>query len=79
MTHVVLRKAKTDSAPGAYEFIVDGVDMTPHTLREGFRIELSEDYFQPARIHCTIAADTLEADLPDAVLEAVRAEEEDVA
>lgn len=73
MTHVVLKQHE-----GKIEFLVDGVDMTKHTYTEGFRIEFGEDLGFPVRVHCIIAADSLDAEwggsLPASVVDAPRTE-----
>ncbi|HET7689335.1 MAG TPA: hypothetical protein VFK41_03085 [Nocardioidaceae bacterium] len=71
MTHVVLKKHPN----GTVEFVVDGVDLSAHAFTQGFRIELGDETGHPAKVHCIIAADSLDAELtgiPPAVADAPR-------
>ena len=66
MTHVSIK-----SAPGgAYQLIVDGVDLSMHVLA-GVSVELPEELGQPALVRLVVPADTVEVDLPDALAQAV--------
>lgn len=69
MTHVTLNRTKG----GGHRLVVDGFDMSMHVLAEGFRVEVSDDPARPDLVHLVIAADTIEADLPDSVISAVKA------
>ena len=66
MTHVSIK-----SVPGgAYQLIVDGVDLSTHVLA-GASVELPEALGQPALVHLVVPADTVELDLPDALAQAI--------
>lgn len=68
MTHVEL---KTSSA--GTSLVVDGVEITPHVLHEGFSITPAED--GKLLVSLTIAADAVDADLPNAIVQALQATE----
>lgn len=70
-TSIVIRKT---SAYPTYELIVDGVDMTNKVLIEGFAVDL-----QAGTVTLVVAADELEIDLPDVVVNALRHGEDDEA
>lgn len=65
MAHVQI----ASEADGGYVVTVDGVDISHAVLAEGFNVEFETT---PARLHMTVLAETLEVDLPDAVLDALR-------
>lgn len=68
MTHIQYRR----DHQGRGTLAVDGFDLTPHALAKGFEIEIPEDLAQQAVVRVTLVADTLDVDLPDAVVEALR-------
>lgn len=69
MAHVQIHQ----NSDGSGRVLVDGVDLSMHILADGFRIEnLGGGKTDPARVHMTVVADTLDVDLPEAVIEAVR-------
>lgn len=78
MAHVILRagSAATNGRPA--ELIVDGQDITEHVLHEGFEIGVTESEPPAAQFYMQIRinVETLEADLPDAVIEALGEESE---
>ena len=73
MTHVMLSR----NSNGTHTLLVDGIDLSMHVINEGFRVEVAEAIDQPDRVHMVIAADTLEADLPESVITAIRCEADD--
>lgn len=76
MSHVQIRQAH----PGVYQCIVDGRDMTRDILAGTLSVEFPQDSeFDVARVTITLAADTLDIDMPDAILEALRDTEDQVA
>lgn len=60
---------------GVTEVIVDGVNMTRDIMVAGFGVTFPESEFDVARVHMVVAADTLEMDLPESVIEALRVQE----
>lgn len=78
MAHVQFRTGSAVTNGHESELIVDGVDITTHVLAEGFSISESDDPDPLARewvVKLTLAADTLDVDLPDAVLAVTREEQ----
>lgn len=69
MAHV-----KISSKQGVGHIEVDGVDLSMAVLRAGFRVEFDTagDFGHP-EVHMIVAAETLEMDLPDAVVKPLRA------
>jgi hypothetical protein len=57
---------------GCLQIIVDGHDLSNDVLVEGFHIETPNDPDGFAQVHVVIAADTLEVELPEAVVNALR-------
>jgi len=55
--------------------IVDGVEIAASVLHEGFEVEFGDAEAREAKVRLTIRASTLDLDLPDAVLDAIRAAE----
>jgi hypothetical protein len=54
--------------------IVDGVDMAEHILADGFSINCPPGPSEEWSVTMTVCAESLDVDLPDAVLDAVRSE-----
>lgn len=75
MAHVQIRSG--DNGPMTLKVIVDGVDLTDHVYTEGFGlVQVGEDpEFRAWGVRMVIAAETLDVDLPDAVVQALRASE----
>lgn len=68
MAHIKLGLAEA----GKYELLVDGVDLSLSVMAEGFGI----DFTGPVPVvMMQLAADALEMDLPEAVVEAICAGE----
>lgn len=74
MTHVQFSNSPGD--PERFKIVVDGVDLSMAVLRRGFRIETTEDDFAPPSVTMIVGADVLEVDLPEAVIVALREQEE---
>lgn len=64
---------------GKVKVIVDGADITGSVLAEGFGVTLDDLGRQPALVHLTLMPKSLELDLPDALLDALRFDGEEVA
>jgi len=62
------------NADGGHFVEVDGVDFSAKVLAEGFGVEFANDPAVPDRVHMIIAADVLDIELPNAVVDALRAE-----
>ena len=64
---------ETDAA----QVLIDGVDVAPYILREGFRIEPDPDQMNGWRISMQVAAMEVEFDdLPDVLIDAIQAKPE---
>lgn len=70
MTHIKI--TKSGSKPARLE--VDGVDWSGKVYAEGFKIDVPEDFAQPATVTVVMPVDELEIDLPDAKLRKLRRE-----
>ena len=69
MSHVEIKKV--DGHPPV--LLVDGVNLSNSVLADGFKIEFADDRDRfAAYVHMTVAAEVLDADLPDSVLVAIR-------
>lgn len=72
MTHVQLRNHPDGgSAPGVFQLLVDGVDLSRAVLAGSVTIETPVGFTECARVTMTVAADTLDVDLPASVIEAL--------
>lgn len=62
----------TPGDDGGYSTMLDGFDLTPYLLREGFSIRPESDASFPdrMRVTMTISVDKLDVDLPDALVDA---------
>lgn len=69
MAHVQIRP----NGRGAYKLMVDGVDISEAVLAESVRIEF--DAAARPTLRMSLAADTLDADLVDSVIESMRVTE----
>lgn len=67
MAHVQI----ASEADGGYVVSVDGVDVTHAVLARGFAVEFPPIEDGPALVHMTVLAETLEVDLPDAIVDAL--------
>lgn len=74
MAHVQIKAGS--GIPGSGQVIVDGVDMTDCILAEGFAINCPREPSGQWSVTMTLAADSLDVDLSDAVLNALRVERE---
>lgn len=63
MTHIEIRIAAADT-----KVLVDGFDLTPHLLAEGFSIEPGSALDPTTMVHCVLVANSLDVDLPEGVL-----------
>lgn len=70
MAHVQI--SVTDK--GRYGVLIDGREMAPHIMAEGFSIDLPD--LGPALVSMVIAADVLDIDLPEAAIKALRERED---
>lgn len=68
MAHVEIKP----NAEGGSHVIVDGVDIGNHVLADGFAIHPNDNL--GFTVSLTIFARTLDADLPESVIEALRSE-----
>lgn len=68
MANVVLRVGSAATNGKAAELIVDGHDITDHVLASGFEIAPLGNLWA---VTLTLAVGALEADLPDAIVQAV--------
>lgn len=57
---------------GGHTLIVDGVDLSRKVLTEGFTVRFGGSPADPDLVTLTVAADTLDIDLPAAAVEAFR-------
>lgn len=48
---------------------VDGFDLTPHMFKHPFAVKFATGPDDETEVHITLAADALDIELPDAVLE----------
>lgn len=62
------------NADGGHCIEVDGVDVSFKVLKDGFRVEFADEPHLPDLVHMVVAADSLDIDLPAAVIEAMRTE-----
>lgn len=70
MAHVQIRQG--DSCE-KLQIIVDGVDLSMHVFTEGLGlVRVGEGEFQEWGVSMIVAPDSLDIDLPDAVIQAVR-------
>jgi hypothetical protein len=76
MAHVQIHQEKLGDP---ISVVIDGVEMNTHILVEDFRVKFPGDLDLPVAVHMVIAADSLDLDLPDAVLEAVARDTDEVA
>lgn len=77
MAHVKITQEK---ATGPLRIEVDGVDLTNHVYNEGFGlVQVGEGPFTEWGVRMIIAADALDIDLPDAVVEAIAKADKDMA
>lgn len=73
MAHVEIKS--DDKYTMATKVIVDGVDISRHIYAEGFGlVRVGEGEFQCWGVQMVVVPDSLDIDLPDAVIGAVRAE-----
>jgi hypothetical protein len=70
MTHIQIHMAM-----GEVEVLVDGFDLTPHILAEGFAVEMGDVFHKPSKVDLVRVAKTLDVDLPEGILKAVRQDE----
>lgn len=67
-THVKIGRNES----GGHTLIVDGHDLSYKVLGEGFAVEFAASPEQPDRVSVVLAADTLDIDLPESIVEANR-------
>lgn len=70
MTHLQIKSTED----GALSVAVDGHEIGMHILAEGLDLELPTAPGQRALLRCVVVADTLDAELPQALIAATRAE-----
>lgn len=77
MAHVQIRGGK--NGPTTLEIIIDGVDMTNHIYTEGFGLVRvgDEPYAAVWGVSMILAPDSLDIDLPDAVIQAITRSNDD--
>lgn len=75
MAHVQI-KVPADNGD-AVSIIIDGVEMNRHILAEGFAVNFGKNPEDEVSVSMRMAATPLEIDLPEAVIVALRASDED--
>lgn len=76
MPHVQFRTGEATTNGRAVQLVVDGLDITSSVYDEGFGIvRVGEGESQQWGVQMILAADYLDADLPEAVLFASRSED----
>jgi len=70
MAHVQIKMG-----PDGGTLVINGHDISRDVLAQDFRLALSTDPGVPSVVHFAVRATTLDVDLPNAVIEALRAPE----
>ncbi|MCZ3386330.1 MAG: hypothetical protein LH630_05065 [Actinomycetia bacterium] len=73
MAHVQIHLSA--AKPKDARVMVDGIDITRSVMAEGFAVTIESELGRASTVSMVVAADTLDVDLPDAVLQAMRASE----
>lgn len=70
MAHVQIQQ-HPEHGEGSFQLLVDGVDLSMHVLAD-MRVEFpADDPFQKPVVRVAVVADTIDIDLPDAVVAAL--------